>query len=121
MCIRDRCPTAPDTHVPQPVAAGRDKLGVPEPVGVAELQQPAGAVGDPDEVAELTQHPVVGARRVGLVATPVAAAAHEQEPRLLFGIARAQPALLFLDDRGDLAVDRMLSGAISILLWAYRN
>ena len=82
------------------------QLGVPEPVGVAQLQPPALAVGDLDDVAELTQHPAVGARRVGLVAAPVAGALQEQEPRLQLGKAGRGPRLLFLDDRGDLAVDQ---------------
>src|SRR5664280_1582404 len=79
----------------------------PEASGVASAGTPSSpAATYSTNQTVLTQHPDVGARRVGLVATPVAAAAHEQEPRLLFGIARAQPALLFLDDRGDLAVDQ---------------
>ena len=42
--------------------------GVAEPVGVAEPDRHALAVGDRGDVAELPQHPVVGARCVGLVA-----------------------------------------------------
>src|SRR5665648_709814 len=54
------------------------QLGVPEPVGMAELYRSALAVGDLDDVAELAQHPAVGARWVGLVAAPVALAARRQ-------------------------------------------
>jgi hypothetical protein len=88
----------------QPELGESGQLRVPEPVGVAELQPPAGAVGDLDDIAELAQHPLVGARRVGLVAAPVAGALHEQEPRRQRGKALPDPGLLFLDHRGDLAV-----------------
>src|SRR5665648_598534 len=70
------------------------QLGVPEPVGMAELYRSALAVGDLDDVAELAQHPAVGARWVGFVAAPVALAAREQEVRrdvdLALGVLEAR-------------------------------
>jgi hypothetical protein len=39
----------------QPELGESGQLRVPEPVGVAELQPPAGAVGDLDDIAELAR------------------------------------------------------------------
>ena len=82
------------------------QFGVPEPVGVTELQQPALAVSDLNDLAELTEDSVVSAWRVGLVAAAVTVALHEQGPRWSSLQGRADPLLRLLNDCGDFTVDQ---------------
>lgn len=90
----------------QPELGEPGQLGVPEPVGVAETDGPALAVSDLNDLAELAQPERVGARRVGLGASPVSGELKEQVPGLDAGEPVPDPLLLFLDDRHDLGVDQ---------------
>ena len=86
--------------------------------GSAARRRPL-AVGDLDDVAELAQHPVVGARRVGLVAAAVAQCAARTGSRGCTSgswsrIQRCCSSMTAVTSRST----RMVSGAMSILLWA---
>jgi hypothetical protein len=89
----------------QPELGQAGQLGVPEPVRAAQPDRPPLAVGDLDDIAELAQHPGVGARRVGLGGGAVAQALSEQEAWLDVGKPLPDPLLLLLDDLCDLAVN----------------
>jgi hypothetical protein len=90
----------------QPEFGKTGQLGVPESVGMAEPDRSALAVGDLQQVAELAQHPVVGAGGIRSVAAAVPGASEEQELRVGVGEVCTDPCLLFLDHRDDVLVDQ---------------
>jgi len=80
------------------------ELGVPEAVGVAELDRAPGSVCDLGQVAEQRQCPAVAGVAVGLGAVGIGASLREEVAQVAAGEAVAEPTLLFLDDGDGLRV-----------------
>ena len=75
------------------------ELGVPEAVGVAELDRVPGGVGDLGQLAEQRECPAVIGVGAGLGGVRVGAPLREQVRQVTAREAGAQPPLLFPDDR----------------------